>query len=80
MREDARLKPVSPYGVSKLPAEHLGQLYCRNYGVPVVCLRYFSVYGHGQRPDMGFHKFIRAALRNEEIHMYGDGNQTQDFT
>jgi nucleoside-diphosphate-sugar epimerase len=80
MREDALPQPVSPYGVSKLAAEQLCHLYFVNYGVPVVSLRYFTVYGPRQRPDMGFHKFLRAALRAEPITVYGDGEQTRDFT
>src|SRR5262249_28119968 len=72
--------PVSPYGVSKLAAEQLCFLYFTNYGVPTVALRYFTVYGPRQRPDMGFHKFLRATLRNESITVYGDGEQTRDFT
>lgn len=78
--ETALPQPVSPYGVSKLAAEHLCHLYRVNYGVPTVALRYFTVYGPRQRPDMGFHKFIRALLSDEEIVIYGDGNQTRDFT
>ena len=80
MREDARLEPVSPYGVSKLAAEHLCCLYHLNYGLPAVSLRYFTVYGPRQRPDMGFHKFLRAAILNEPIAVYGNGEQTRDFT
>ncbi len=62
MREDALPQPVSPYGVTKLAAEQLCYLYHVNYGVPTVSLRYFTVYGPRQRPDMGFHKFLRAAI------------------
>jgi UDP-glucose 4-epimerase len=80
MREDALPQPVSPYGVTKLAAEQLCYLYCVNYNVPAVSLRYFTVYGPRQRPDMGFHKFLRAALRGEPITLYGDGQQTRDFT
>jgi UDP-glucose 4-epimerase len=80
MREDARVQPVSPYGVTKLAAEHLCQLYEANYGVPTVSLRYFTVYGPRQRPDMGFHRFIRAALTGQPITLFGDGEQTRDFT
>jgi nucleoside-diphosphate-sugar epimerase len=80
LREDARCEPVSPYGVTKLAAEHLGGLYQRNFGVPVVSLRYFTVYGPRQRPDMAFHKFLRAARDGEPIHLFGDGRQTRDFT
>jgi UDP-glucose 4-epimerase len=80
MREDAMVQPVSPYGVTKLAAEHLCTLYHANYGVPAVSLRYFTVYGPGQRPDMGFHRFLRAAHLDEPITVYGDGEQTRDFT
>jgi UDP-glucose 4-epimerase len=80
MREDARPQPVSPYGVTKLAAEHLCHLYQQNHGVPTVSLRYFTVYGPRQRPDMAFHRFIRAVLTDEPITLYGDGEQTRDFT
>jgi nucleoside-diphosphate-sugar epimerase len=80
MREDARPQPVSPYGVSKLAAEQLCYLYYVNHGVPATSLRYFTVYGPRQRPDMGFHRFIRAALAGDPIALYGDGEQTRDFT
>lgn len=80
MREDALPQPVSPYGVSKLAAEQLCYLYFVNHGVPTVSLRYFTVYGPRQRPDMGFHRFIKASLRGTPIHLYGDGEQTRDFT
>jgi UDP-glucose 4-epimerase len=80
LREDARCQPVSPYGVTKLAAEHLGLLYQRNFGLPVVSLRYFTVYGPRQRPDMAFHRFLVAAREGEPVHVYGDGGQTRDFT
>jgi nucleoside-diphosphate-sugar epimerase len=80
MTEDALPQPVSPYGVSKLAAEQLCYLYHVNFGVPTVSLRFFTVYGPGQRPDMGFHRFIRAVLTNQPISLYGDGEQTRDFT
>ncbi|HEV7498826.1 MAG TPA: NAD-dependent epimerase/dehydratase family protein [Vicinamibacteria bacterium] len=80
LREDARCEPVSPYGVSKLAAEHLAILYERNFGLPVVSLRYFTVYGPRQRPDMAFHRFLKAARDGEPIHVFGDGAQTRDFT
>jgi len=79
-REDALPQPVSPYGVSKLAAEQLCYLYHVNFGLPTVSLRYFTVYGPRQRPDMGFHKFLRSTLRGEPITVYGDGEQTRDFT
>jgi len=80
MREDARPQPLSPYGVSKLAAEQLCYLYHVNVGVPTVALRYFTVYGPRQRPDMAFHKFLRATILGEPISLYGDGEQTRDFT
>ncbi len=80
MSEDALPSPISPYGVTKLSAEQLCGLYHFNYGLPVVSLRYFTVYGPRQRPDMAFHKFGRAGLRGEPIEVYGDGGQTRDFT
>jgi nucleoside-diphosphate-sugar epimerase len=80
MREDRPVQPVSPYGVTKLAAEHLCYLYWKNYGVPTVSLRYFTVYGPRQRPDMGINKFVRAVLNGDAITVYGDGTQTRDFT
>jgi len=80
MREDALPQPVSPYGVTKLSAEQLCYLYHVNHGVPAVSVRYFTVYGPRQRPDMAFNRFIKAALADEEISLYGDGEQTRDFT
>jgi UDP-glucose 4-epimerase len=80
MREDALPQPVSPYGVTKLAAEQLCHLYSVNHGVPATSVRYFTVYGPRQRPDMAFHRFIRAALDGRPITLYGDGEQTRDFT
>ncbi|HEY9598847.1 MAG TPA: NAD-dependent epimerase/dehydratase family protein [Cyanophyceae cyanobacterium] len=73
-------QPVSPYGITKLAAERLCGLYHQNFGVPFTSLRYFSVYGPHQRPDMAFHKFFKAVLTDEAIPIYGDGQQTRDFT
>jgi nucleoside-diphosphate-sugar epimerase len=80
MKEDAMPQPVSPYGVTKLAAEHLCNLYFANHGVPAVSLRYFTVYGPRQRPDMAFHRFLRATILDQPITLYGDGEQTRDFT
>ena len=80
MREDANCRPVSPYGVTKLAGEQLCRLYFRNYGVPAVSLRFFTVYGPRQRPDMAFHIFLRALFEGRPLEMYGEGNQTRDFT
>ena len=78
--EDTLPQPVSPYGVTKLAAEHLCRLYYVNYSVPCLSLRYFTVYGPRQRPDMAFYKFICALLLHQQIYLYGDGEQTRDFT
>ena len=80
MREEGRTRPVSPYGATKLAAEHLCHLYFKAYGVPTVALRFFTVYGPRQRPDMFFHIFMRALLRGEEVPLFDDGGQTRDFT
>jgi nucleoside-diphosphate-sugar epimerase len=80
LREDSVCRPVSPYGVTKLAAEHLAVLYHRCYGLPTVSLRYFTVYGPRQRPDMAFHRFFKASQDGDPIHLYGDGRQTRDFT
>jgi nucleoside-diphosphate-sugar epimerase len=72
--------PISPYGVTKLAAEHLCSLYHSNFSVPTVSLRYFTVYGPRQRPDMAFHRFCKAAIEREPLNIYGDGWQTRDFT
>lgn len=78
--EETLPQPVSPYGATKLAAEHLCRLYWKNFGVPTISLRYFTVYGPRQRPDMAFHKFIRALFQEQTIEIYGDGQQTRDFT
>ena len=80
MRETALPQPVSPYGVTKLAAEQLCYLYHVNFGVPTVSLRYFTVYGPRQRPDMGFNRFFSAILKGQPLIQYGDGLQTRDFT
>jgi nucleoside-diphosphate-sugar epimerase len=73
-------RPHSPYGVTKLAAEHLCALYADNWGVPAVSLRYFTVYGPRQRPDMGMHRFIDAAASGRALPLFGDGEQVRDFT
>ena len=78
--EDEPRRPISPYGVTKLATEALVQAYRSEHGVPAVALRYFTVYGPRQRPDMGFHKFFQAGRRGEPVTIYGDGGQTRDFT
>jgi nucleoside-diphosphate-sugar epimerase len=78
--ESAAPKPVSPYGATKLAGENLCHVYFRNYSLPVVALRYFTVYGPRQRPDMAFSTFISRIARGKEITVYGEGNQRRDFT
>ncbi|QHC59334.1 NAD-dependent epimerase/dehydratase family protein [Rathayibacter sp. VKM Ac-2760] len=72
--------PVSPYGVTKLAAEHLTSLYGTNFGLPTTSLRYFTVYGPRQRPDMAFTRFVRSAVLGDPIEIYGTGEQVRDFT
>jgi UDP-glucose 4-epimerase len=79
-KETAQPRPLSPYGVTKLAAEHLVMLYMRNFGLPAVALRYFTVYGPRQRPDMAFARFMRAIVEQGEIDVFGDGEQTREFT
>lgn len=78
--EQSPTKPISPYGLTKLAGEQLCSLYYRQYGIPFTALRYFTVYGPRQRPDMGFHRFMKAALLNQRLTIYGNGEQTRDFT
>ncbi len=78
--EDVCPQPRSPYAITKLAAEHLCRSYHLDFGVPTVVVRFFTVYGPRQRPDMAFHKFLKAALREEPIPLYGNGQQTRDFT
>lgn len=73
-------QPHSPYGVTKLAAEHLCGLYAANWGLPTVALRYFTVYGPRQRPDMATHRLIEAALTGDAFPLYGDGSAVRDFT
>lgn len=73
-------RPLSPYGVTKLAGEHLCRLYATGFEVPTVSVRYFTIFGPRQRPDMAFNKFISAALENREIQVLGDGLQERDFT
>jgi len=80
MRETSFPRPFSPYGVTKLAAEHLCELYRNNFGVSTASLRYFTVFGPRQRPDMGFHKFVNALLSGQPIKVFGSGEQTRDFT
>ena len=78
--EEQPTRPYSPYGVTKLAGEHLCSAYGRNFGVPTTSVRYFTVYGPRQRPDMAFYRLINAALNGEPFPLYGDGRQVRDFT
>ena len=80
LRESMALSPVSPYGVTKLAAEHLVHLYGKASNLSVTSLRFFTVYGPRQRPDMAFHRFLKAVRDSQPITLYGDGEQTRDFT
>ncbi len=80
VKEDQPKNPISPYGVTKLAAEHLCWAYAAQSGIPVVALRLFTVYGPRQRPDMAFHRLIHAALTRTKFVLYGDGDQRRDFT
>jgi UDP-glucuronate 4-epimerase len=75
-----RPAPISPYGVSKLAAEHLVSLYARNFGLPAISLRFFTVYGPRQRPDMAFRRFIVDTINSIPITVYGDGTQIREYT
>jgi len=79
-KETALPRPVSPYGMTKLAAEHLAFVYMRNFQIPVTTLRYFTVYGPRQRPDMAFCRFMEALVESQEIGIFGDGEQTREFT
>lgn len=79
-REEGPLLPISPYGATKLAAEALCELYGRTAGVPWMALRYFTVYGPGQRPDMAFTRWLRAVHEGKPVEVYGDGRQIRDFT
>src|SRR6202158_4859911 len=79
-KESALPRPVSPYGVTKLAAEHMALLYTKNFGIPAVSVRYFTVYGPRQRPDMAFSRFMQAIVDGQAIEVYGDGEQTREFT
>jgi UDP-glucuronate 4-epimerase len=78
--EDTRPSPISPYGVTKLACEHLLAAHARDAGLEHVSLRYFTVYGPRQRPDMAFSRIIAALVSGSEFEVYGDGSQSRDFT
>jgi UDP-glucose 4-epimerase len=79
-KESALPRPVSPDGVTKLAAEHMTLLYAKNFGIPAVSVRYFTVFGPRQRPDMAFARFMQALVDREAIEVFGDGEQTREFT
>jgi UDP-glucuronate 4-epimerase len=79
-REDALPRPISPYGVTKLACESLARTYAECFGLETVALRYFTVYGPRQRPDMAFARVISALLEGKPFHVYGTGEQSRDFT
>ncbi len=78
--ETAQLAPISPYGVTKLAGEQLAQAYAENFGLPLTIVRFFSVYGPRQRPDMAYNQFIRSLLSDQTINLYGDGEQSRSNT
>lgn len=78
--ENAYLSPLSQYGITKLSGEHLCQVYFKSYQVPIVIVRFFTVYGPRQRPDMAFHRFIAQILQGKPVTIFGDGTQSRDFT
>ncbi len=80
IKETAETHPVSPYGASKLAAEYYCRIYYQTYGVNIITLRYFTVYGPRQRPDMAIHKFVKQLYMNTPLTIYGDGTQSRDFT
>ena len=79
-KESTLPRPISPYGMTKLAAEHLAFVYMRNFNIPATALRYFTVYGPRQRPDMAFYRFMEAMVEGREIEIFGDGEQTREFT
>jgi UDP-glucuronate 4-epimerase len=78
--EDARPSPISPYGITKLGCEHLAYAYAKSFGLDVVVLRFFTVYGPRQRPDMAFARIVDALARGASFELYGDGSQSRSFT
>jgi len=78
--EERPTRPISPYGVTKLGAEHLVRAYARQFDLPVTILRYFSIYGPRQRPEMGYAVFIDRILRDEPVLIHGDGSQSRGNT
>lgn len=79
-KEDELLMPISPYAMTKLSGEMAGHVYQKLYDLPFIALRFFTVYGPGQRPDLAIHRFTKAILNDEPIAMYGDGSTSRDYT
>ena len=79
-KEDEKLLPISPYAMTKLAGEMLGHVYSRLFDIRFIALRFFTVFGPGQRPDLAIHKFTKAILKGEPVTMYGDGNTSRDYT
>jgi nucleoside-diphosphate-sugar epimerase len=78
--EDTASRPLSPYGITKLAAEHLAQAYRQEYGLDVVTVRYFTIYGPRQRPDMAFARMVAALAASQPFELLGDGTQSRSFT
>ncbi len=79
-KEDEQLLPISPYAMTKMAGEMLGHVYSKQFGIRFIALRYFTIYGPGQRPDLAIHKFIKSILLDEPITLYGDGSSSRDYT
>jgi nucleoside-diphosphate-sugar epimerase len=80
MSEEQIPHPISPYGVTKLSGENLCYLYAEQYDIPIVSLRYFSIYGTRQRPDMLIHRLLKSLIDDSVVTIFGDGEQTRDYT
>jgi UDP-glucuronate 4-epimerase len=79
-KEDEKLMPISPYAMTKLAGEMLGHVYHKLFGIRFIALRFFTVYGPGQRPDLAIHKFTKAIIKGQPIMMFGDGSTSRDYT
>ena len=79
-KEDEKLMPISPYASTKLSGEMMGHVYSKLFGIRFIALRFFTVYGPGQRPDLAIHKFTKAILKGDPIPVYGDGSTSRDYT
>jgi len=79
-KEDEQLLPISPYAMTKLSGEMAGHVFSHLYGIRFIALRFFTVYGPGQRPDLAIHKFVKSILKDQPIAVYGDGSTSRDYT